>query len=259
MARQKRIWWVLSALVIVVAATLSAGTMLTWMLQQQSTHTDSYTAAQIKSVQLNTGPAKVQVHPANGGTARVTQTMQWVFTKPTVVLKFDPSSGTLNVDASCEGARFLADKCAVQLDITVPATAEVVSTGGSGQLSVTAMAGPVTAQFGSGEVDLNRASGPLDIRVGSGQISGTDLQSDKVNAVAGSGEVDLGFAAPPTTVTAGATSGQVSVAVPSGTQYRVNASVTSGESDVAPGLSSFSAPGTIAVSVTSGQAEVHYR
>ncbi|WP_042419241.1 DUF4097 family beta strand repeat-containing protein [Streptacidiphilus anmyonensis] len=259
MDRQKRIWWVLSALVIIVAATFSSGALLTQMLQKQSSHTDAYAADQVKSVQLNTGPAQVQVHPASGGTARVTQSMQWVFSKPTVFVKFDPASGTLNVDASCDGEKFPVDKCAVQLDVTVPATAEIVSTGGSGQLGVTAMAGPVTAQFGSGEVDLSRTSGALDIRVGSGQISGTDLTSDRVDAVAGSGEVDLGFAAPPVSVTAGATSGQVSVALPRGTQYRVKASVTSGSSSVDPLLSSPSATGAVSVAVTSGEADVHYR
>ena len=198
------------------------------------------------------------MHPGNGGPARVKQSMQWIFSKPTVSVNFDPGSGSLNVVASCEGAKFLASKCSVQLDIAVPATAAIVSVGGSGQLGVASMAGPVTAQTGSGEVDLARTTGPLDIRVGSGQINATDLQSAQVTAEAGSGEVDLAFAAPPTSVTARATSGQVSVAVPPGTQYRVNASVVSGEKNVDPALSVPSAAGTITVSVTSGQANVQY-
>lgn len=260
MDRQKRVWWLLSAGVIAVAATLSAGTLLVWLLQQQSIHTDSYAADQVKSVQLTTGSAQVQVHPVTGATAQVRQSMQWIFSKPTVTVHFDPATGTLSVDAGCDGGvKFIASKCAVQLDITVPATAAIDSAGGSGQLSVTAMTGPVTAQAGSGEVDLSRTTGPLDIRVGSGQITGTELRSDKVNAVAGSGQVELDFAASPASVTAGATSGQVDVGVPRGTQYRVTTSVSSGDSSVDPAMSAPSATGTITVSVTSGEAAVHYR
>lgn len=259
MDRQNRIWWVLAAVVITVAATFSAGTLLTWMLRKQSNHTDAYPADQVRSVQLNTGSAQVQVFPTTDGTARVTQTLQWVFAKPTVHESFDRSTGTLHVDATCEGSKILGSSCGVQLDIALPAATAIDAETGSGQLHVGAMSGPVTAQAGSGEIDLSRTSGPLDVRVGSGQISGTDLQSGKVTAQADSGEVNLGFAAPPASVTASVTSGQASVMVPRGTQYRVDTTTTSGFAQVDPSLAASSASGTITVSVTSGEANVGYR
>jgi hypothetical protein len=259
MDRQKTVWWVLAAVVIAVAATLSAGTLLTQLLQKQWSHTDAYTADQVKSVQLNTGSAQVQVFPTTDGTARVTQSMHWVFSKPMVNESFDRSTGTLHIYATCEGSKFLGSSCGIELAVAVPATAAIDAEGGSGQLQVGAMTGPVTALTTSGEVDLSRTSGPLDIRVDSGQISGSNLRSTQVTAQAGSGEVDLDFDLPPTSVTAGVTSGKASVGLPRGTQYRVNASTTSGDTSVDPTLAAPSAAGTINVSVTGGEADVHYR
>jgi hypothetical protein len=54
-------------------------------------------------------------------------------------------------------------------------------------------------------------------------------------------------------------SGQVSVAVPRGARYHVDASVGSGDVLVDPALDSSTAPGTITASVTRGEVEVGYR
>jgi hypothetical protein len=261
MNRQTRVWWVLSAVVITVTATLTAGGLVGWMVQRNSApQTKVYPADRIRSVQLNTGSASVQITPAKDGRATVTRRLHWVFTEPQVSEHFDPASGTLSVDASCDGLKFFGDSgCNVQLDIAVPPTVVVNAQVSSGALGVTDVSGPVTATANSGEIDLNRVSGPLDVRVGSGQITGTSLRSGQVAVQAGSGQVDLDFAAPPTNVTARAGSGEVLVAVPHGGQYRVTATGTDGATSVDPALVSASATGTISVSVASGEADVRYR
>jgi hypothetical protein len=261
MNRQRTGWWVLSAVVIAVTATLTAGGMVGWMVQRSSApQTTAYPAAQIRSVQLNTGSATVQITPAKDGRATVTRGLRWVFTQPQVSEHLDPTSGTLSVDASCDGLKFFGDGgCSVQLDIAVPSTVAVNARVDSGSLGVTDVSGPVTAMADSGEIDLNRVSGPVDVRVGSGQISGTSLRSGQVAAQAGSGEVDLDFTAAPTSVTAHATSGEVLMTMPHNTQYRVTATTAARSTSVDPALVSPSATGTIIVSVTSGEADVRYR
>ncbi|WP_042386763.1 DUF4097 family beta strand repeat-containing protein [Streptacidiphilus melanogenes] len=259
--RQRAVWWVLSAVVVAVTATLTAGAMVSWMVQRTSAPaTKVYPAAQIRSVQLNTGSADVQITAAKDGRATVKQKLRWEFTQPQVTEHLDPTSGTLLVNANCGALKFLGDSgCSVQLDIAVPSTVAVNAEIDSGSLRVTDVSGPVTAVADSGEIDLHRVSGALDVRVGSGQISGTSLRSGKVAARADSGQVDLDFAAAPTSVTAHATSGEVQVTVPHGTTYHVDATAPSGGTSVDPALVSPSATGTITVSVTSGEADVQYR
>ncbi|WP_052442724.1 DUF4097 family beta strand repeat-containing protein [Streptacidiphilus neutrinimicus] len=260
MNRQKTVWWVLSAAVVVVVAAVSVSGLVAWLLREHHTGQTRYRAAEVKSVELDTGPGTVQVFPTTDSSASVTQNLSWVFSRPTVNEWLDRGSGTLHVDASCAyGMLLVGSSCDIRLDIAVPAATPIKAVDGSGQLTVTAMTGPVDAQAGSGEIDLEHVSGTVAARVGSGQISGSDLGSPQVVAKAGSGRIGLDFALPPATVTAAVSSGQASVSVPRGQQYRVTASAISGNTDVAAGLSSPTASATITVSVTSGEADVNYR
>ncbi|SEM15790.1 DUF4097 family beta strand repeat-containing protein [Streptacidiphilus jiangxiensis] len=258
MNRQRTIWWVLSALVIVVTASVTVSGLVTGILQERHTQTDTYTASAIKSVELTTGSASVRVVPTSGGDATVTQEMRWIFSRPTITERLDPATGTLHVDAGCEGGKILGH-CDVRLTVAVPAGVPINADGGSGTVDISGMTGPITAQGGSGEIDLERDSGTLDVQVGSGQIVGTSLQSQQVTAKAGSGQVELDFALPPASVTAEVSSGQTSITLPRGQQYRVSSSVATGVSNVEGGLASASASSTVKVSVTSGEADVSYR
>ena len=259
MDSQRTTWWVLSALVIVAMAAVTVGGVVTWVLQERHTQTNTYTSSAIRSVELNAGPAMVKVSPTTGGTASVTQDLRWVFSRPTVEERLD-DTGTLHIDASCVYGKFLGGRsCDVELTVAVPAGVPIFAGGVSGTLDVSGMTGTITAQGGSGEIDLERDTGAVDVQVGSGRISGTDLRSSQVTAKAASGEIDLDFALPPASVTTAVSSGQASITLPRGSQYRVVSSVMSGQSSIQSGLASASASSTVSVSVASGEADVSYR
>ncbi|MDF1606077.1 DUF4097 family beta strand repeat-containing protein [Nocardioides sp. YIM 152315] len=157
--------------------------------------------------------------------------------------RYDELDGSvLQLNADC------GDDCSIDYRITVPdevdvvgqlgsgdfrlsdiASAEVVT--GSGDISISGVAAGVVAEAGSGEVTIDDASGPVEAKTGSGDIR-IEEAVGAVNAEAGSGDTTISLAMPQDVV-AETSSGDLSVAVPAGTAYQVDTSVSSGDEDVA--------------------------
>ncbi len=143
--------------------------------------------------------------------------------------------------------------CQVQLDIEVPAGAAVRAGAGTGSLNVIGLTGPVHTAVSSGQISLLDLHGPAWATATSGAVSAASLACPQVHAAVSSGSLALQFVLPPLSVTATATSGDVSVTVPPGTRYHVT-----GNSGVSPELASASSPRLITVSSVSGSASVGY-
>lgn len=78
----------------------------------------------------------------------------------------------------------LGKKVSISYEITVPADTEVIADTGSGSITITDIAAPVSADTGSGSVKLENIGGPAKADTGSGSV--------KANGVAGSFEADTG-------------------------------------------------------------------
>ena len=159
--------------------------------------------------------------------------------------RYDRLEGTrLVLDSDC------GDDCYIDYTITVPNVVSVAGHLGSGDVSLTDIRGAVVTT-GSGDITITRPSADVHAEAGSGEVSTID-SAGRVSAKAGSGDVRLERARGPVTGTTGsgdmtismattesveahASSGDLSVRVPTGSSYRVDAVTGSGAKDIGIG------------------------
>jgi hypothetical protein len=100
--------------------------------------------------------------------------------------------------------------CGVSLDLTVPR--------GLG----------VTVRLGVGQIQLSGLSGTIAASTGVGDIRARGMSGSRVRLTTGPGMISAGFTAPARLIFARSGIGSVTIRVPSGTTYRVTASVQTG-------------------------------
>ena len=162
------------------------------------------------------------------------------------------------------------NNCSVSYDIEAPtgvavrgqvASGDVNLTGvgatdiqlSSGTVRVQGATGEVRVEASSGEIAVADLAGPARLVATSGNITGHGLGRAPVNAEVSSGDVDLELAQPGS-VTARATSGDVSLRVPDG-RYQVRTSADSGDERISV-PNTAGAPAVLDVTVDSGDIDV---
>lgn len=91
--------------------------------------------------------------------------------------------------------------------------------GGSGEVEVGDVAGPVRVSSGSGGVRLASVTGDVEVDTGSGSVQGADLRGTRATIETGSGSIDLTFTGKQA-VDASSDTGEIRLAVPAG-RYRL--------------------------------------
>lgn len=187
-----------------VAGLLLAGCGTSLGPSESERGTDRFGAVSRVEVEARSGT--IQVRPGPDGSSQVDRFLTWNGdAKPQ--LTQEVRGDTLHVVATCQDDD---DRCDTELVLTVPATSAV------------------QADLGAGNVDVTGLSGTLDLTTGAGNVAGTGLVAAPVTAKTPAGNVDLAFAAAPPTVDAEATAGNVTVRLPVGPVYEVDATSTAG-------------------------------
>jgi DUF4097 and DUF4098 domain-containing protein YvlB len=123
----------------------------------------------------------------------------------------------------------------------VPAgTYAVVIDGADGDVTATRLSGPLTIDRFTGDITAIELTGPLDLRSRAGEITGEALRSEVLRAASDTGDVRLELVLPPQSVQITTDNGEVDLAVPADTTYRVDANTDSGEERVLVPLDSAS-------------------
>ncbi|GHE03638.1 DUF4097 family beta strand repeat-containing protein [Streptomyces alanosinicus] len=117
------------------------------------------------------------------------------------------ADGTLTLTYDC-------DDCGVDYDVNVPTGTTVSVAEDTGDVSLTALGGPVTAETDTGD------------------ITGTRLTAERAELTTDTGEVRAAFSRTPSAVQAGTQTGDIDIAVPRGTRYAVRAGAQTGKVDV---------------------------
>lgn len=118
-------------------------------------------------------------------------------------------SGTVTLTATCPSRG--QHRCWVDYMITVGRKAELV------------------LDTGAGDIDVQDAAGAVEVSTGAGDVRAGGLAASSVTARSGAGGVQLGFVAPPEAVDAVASAGDVTVRLPDGAAYAVDAGTDVGE------------------------------
>jgi hypothetical protein len=155
--------------------------------------------------------------------------------QPTVKLMPDR---VLRLGSDCSVWMFAGTgECGASFTVRVPSATAVAVLGG-----------------GSSDVRLDALSGPLDVSTGSGDIEVDGYRGAVVSAAAGSGDIELWAVRAPRRLRAQAGSGDVTVVVPD-VPYRVAVDTGSGDEDIQV-IDDPSAEPTITVRTGSGDVEV---
>jgi hypothetical protein len=219
------------------------------------------------TVGLSVSAADVQVTQAPGSTLLLTGKASYSLFRSNVTWHRTPSG--VIVSPQCH---FFVGNCSFSFHAVLPAGKRAVLTDGSGNLTLRGLTGPVTIGSGSGDVQANALSGTVSLQNGSGNITGSGLSGPKVTLKDGSGDIavdslesldvvvsdgsgniDLTFSKAPARVRVDDSSGNVSVVLPRGVRYQVNATTDSGNRNVS--VLQTSAPDHV-ITVTDGSGNV---
>jgi Putative adhesin len=164
---------------------------------------------QVKSLTVDAQAAAVTVEVGHGPVT-VTESYHFSNDKPRTSHQVSGTDLRLT-DSGCARDE---SRCGVEFEVRVPASTAV---------SITTRAGAV---------ELTDLEGDVTINTDAGAIEGTGLGGEKVSVTTEAGATSLQFAEAPTSVTASTELGAISVKVPGGTAYAVEASTGAGRSDI---------------------------
>jgi hypothetical protein len=219
------------------------------------------------TVSLSVGQADMQVTQAAGSTLRLTGKATYSLFRSDVT--WHTARSGVVVSPQCH---FFVGNCSFSFHALLPAGKRAVLSDGSGNLTLRGLTGPVTVESGSGDVQANELTGRVSLQNGSGNITGGALSGPKVTlrdgsgdiaidslesldvvVTDGSGNIDLTFTKAPTRVKVSDSSGDVTVVLPRGVRYQVNATTDSGNRTV--GVLQTTAPDHV-ITVTDGSGNV---
>ena len=197
------------ATVVIVAAAGICG------CGPQLSVTQKYTpTVPVSSLIVNDGVGSVWVSSGPGSGMSVTATVHYHTGRPSITHAI--SGQALTLGSGCTD-------CSVAFTVTVPATASVTVHMQTGHVTIASVAGDVAVGDDTGAVTVTGLTGDVSVQDGTGSISGTGLSATQASFEDHTGGIDVAFAAAPRRLTAATGTGQVSVRVPSGTTYQVNA------------------------------------
>lgn len=157
-------------------------------------------------VRNRNGSVRISV---GSGPMSVTETLRYGAVKPSTSHRVE--AGTLKlVGAGCGNSQ----PCEVHYEITVPAST------------------PVTVTQDNGEVDVDGVTGTIDLSTTNGRVHGTALGAKQVTLKTGNGAVTAAFAVAPDNVDARTDTGAVTLVLPRGATYNVQAHVDIGTAQV---------------------------
>jgi hypothetical protein len=163
-----------------------------------------------------------------GGTGGVSVTARLSFRGKVPQTTHRESGGTLTLDSSCPAT----ETCTVDYQIRVPRAMTVSVTVNAGGIRLTGLAGQVTAHTDAGTITLSSLSGPIGISDHAGTINGTRLSSPRATLSSNVGTIDVTFSAAPSALAASTTVGSVTLRVPGGLPYAVDAHTSVGSTRV---------------------------
>jgi Putative adhesin len=173
--------------------------------------TDVTIARHIERVMVLTDTGHVNLFGSEGNRVVVGEKLRWIWRRPRVFTRV--AGSTLTVSAECPGSSSL-NRCKADLDLAIPFDADIVVRGDSGDISA------------------ERLAGHLELTTDSGDVAGRDLNPSVAKATTNAGNVDLEFSTQPVSVHADSDSGDVTVVVPAGGEYRVDATTKGGDVQV---------------------------
>jgi hypothetical protein len=199
-----------------------------------------------QGVRLALGQADAVVRAGSGSRIQVGGTLSGSLARPE--FHWRPIAAGLALAARCPVP---TGNCNVDFHVTVPSGLPLNVSGSSGDLDVSGFRGQVTLSDGSGDLSASRLAGTISLSSGSGDITASGLTGGRVRVTNGSGNIDvtglaatdvvggeksgdvtLTFTRAPRRVSIENGSGNITLVLPRGPSYQVDARSSSGQTSV---------------------------
>jgi hypothetical protein len=211
-----------AVLVVVLTCGIGAFSLLSAVVTGTVERTNAFTSAAGRLVVDADGD--VTIGPSADGQVHVRTVVRHGLGEPEIVQ--ESTLAGVRLGARC--GEFLAVRCDVRHEVQVPPTFRVLIDGSEGDVTASHLAGPLTVDRLSGDITAEHLTGPLDLRSHAGEITGDALRTEVLRAESDVGDVRLELVVPPRTVEITAENGEVDLAVPAGSTYRVDARTDTG-------------------------------
>ncbi|MBB4936889.1 hypothetical protein FHR32_001194 [Streptosporangium album] len=194
---------------LLVSAALLTGCGLTSIGGSANRDTVTYQVTdKVAKLSLKSGSGDADITETGGNAVRVVEMLRWNDEKPETEHKVDGDLLSMSYDCPAKW-----DNCGVDYKIEIPKGLQVDLDGGSGDITLTSL------------------TGPIGVSVGSGNVKGTGLAGEQVSVETRSGDAELKYTAVPGGVDMKTGSGNATLHVPDG-PYEVRTKAGSGEIQV---------------------------
>ncbi|MFI7067269.1 DUF4097 family beta strand repeat-containing protein [Kribbella sp. NPDC050124] len=226
---------------------------LTGLTEESKTTQDSY-PVEGDSLTIQTTSVDVEVRSGDGPEVQVERKFERnVFGSDP---KEDYEDGKLQLRDS--GCGFLSFGCDTHYILTVPKDVKLTVESSSGDIKVSGLPEGANLKSSSGSIEAVDVGGSLWLESSSGDLEARGLSATTVSTQSSSGSTELDFTSAPQSVDAEASSGDVTIRIPSGTEtYRLNTDTSSGE-ESADVRSDPAATRTIDAKTSSGDVTIEY-
>jgi len=223
------LWKVFATLMVIGAFVSGTYNIASLLGHEQRVETESFPAAGITRVEIESSDGSVRVEASARETievrAEISEGLRDTGESREVV------GESLRLRSTCPN--FGSDFCWVDYVVLVPLDVELLVSGGDGSIDIIGSAAPITADADNGSVELTAVSGPFRVSSDNGRVEGTQLGSSIVTADADNGSVLLEFTTAPRTVVATSDNGGVEVVVPDDeATYRIDVQSDNGSETV---------------------------
>jgi len=200
-----------------------------WSVRQSERSSQVY--ADVETLRIEGGSGDIDVIAEDRDDVEVVTHLSWGLKKPRVEQGF--SDGALTLTGSCGfWGSFGPEGCTAEFEVRVPRDLDVEVRGSSGDVSGRGLTGPVSLYTSSGDVTATDLSGRLRIGASSGDLDVDGFRGDELDADTSSGDVTVRALVVPRRISAVASSGDVTVAVPGEVAYDVESDTSSGDTNV---------------------------
>ncbi|TWF82493.1 putative adhesin [Pseudonocardia hierapolitana] len=215
-----------AVLVVVLACGIGAFSLLSAVVTGTVERTNAFASATGRLVVDADGD--VTIGPSSDGRVHVHTVVRHGLGEPEIVQ--ESTLGGVRLGARC--SEFLAVRCDVRHEVQVPPTFRVLIDGSEGDVTASRLSGPLTVDRLTGDITADDLTGPLDLSSHAGEITGDALRTEVLRADSDVGDVRLELVVPPRSVEITTESGDVDLAVPADTTYRVDARTDTGRQRV---------------------------
>lgn len=226
---------------------------LTGLSDGNKTSQDNY-PVQGDALRIEGSSAQVEVRAGDGTNIHIERQFERNMFGSDPKEQYD--DGKLELKAN--GCGFLSFGCKTLYIVTVPKEVALTLETSSGDVKVSGLTGGADLKSSSADLEVHDLGGTLTMESSSGDIEAHGLTATTVTTESSSGSAELDFAVAPQSVQAKASSGDVSIRIPSGDEaYKVDTDTSSGDESANVKIDP-AATRTIKAKTSSGDVTVEY-